>query len=83
MYCRHTYCEVCGFALQHEDHHPDGRTTDEEWEGRANSARCKVEAGRMLNDVERKALMRFPNPARLTIHGYRRPDGTKPPWAKQ
>lgn len=80
-YCQHHTCEVCGFALEHRRKHPDGRTTDQEWEGRANSARAGKAAGRPLTPVEVKALEMYPDPARLTIDGYRRSDGTKPAWA--
>jgi hypothetical protein len=46
-------------------------------------AKCKVEAGLAANltDVEARALKLYPDPARLTIDGYRRSDGTRPAWA--
>ena len=85
QYCQHHPCPLCGFPLEHAEHHPEGKPTAQEWESKANSARCKVEAGREaeLTDVERQALRRYPEPARLTAVGYRRPDGTRPPWATQ
>lgn len=81
-WCQHHACVVCGFPVEHLAQHPDGRTTDEEWEGRARMAAAKQAAGGMLYDVERRALALFPDPARLTIDGYRRSDGTRPEWAE-
>lgn len=82
-YCQHTPCPLCGSPLEHKDLHPEGRPTDEEWEGKARMASCKVAAGLkdQLTEVEARALRRYPHPARLTAEGYRRPDGTRPPWA--
>jgi hypothetical protein len=80
-YRNHTRCEVCGFALEHTDKHPDGKTTEEEWEGLALMAVAGLTGGRPLTDAETKAIKRYPSPARLTIDGYRRPNGVRPPWA--
>lgn len=85
QYCQHHPCPLCGKALEHAADHPDGKPTDQEWEGKALMAQCKVAGGRAaeLTAVERQAMKRYPYPARLTANGYRRPDGTRPPWASQ
>jgi hypothetical protein len=85
QFCQHHPCPLCGLPLEHAAIHPNGKPTAMEWEGKALMASCKVAAGRRaeLTEVEAKALKMYPEPARLTIHGYRRPDGTRPPWATQ
>lgn len=35
---------------------------DDEWEGRARMAAARESAGLDLNDIDRQALVRFPNP---------------------
>lgn len=81
-YANHTPCEVCRSPLEHRDLHPDGKTTDEEWEGHARMAKAGADAGRPLSVSELKALKRYMQPARLTIDGYRRPNGAVPPWGR-
>lgn len=77
-YCQHHPCEVCGQALEHTAPHPDGRTTDEEWEGRARMARAAQAGGQPLTATDERALARCPDPSLLTANGYVVPPGPPP-----
>lgn len=64
----HDSCRGCGFPVQH---HVDDPECAAGWEAKARMADAKRAAGFELNDGEREALEKFPNPRVLTIEGYR------------
>ena len=69
-------CDACGAPIEH--HKPPlvpkaGVVYVDEaecWRNRAHAAWCKAQAGLELNNIERKALRKYPDPEMLTASGY-------------